>query len=416
MIFQKGDSQNNLWKKMSEKKTNQKTSANAKNPEEPRKEMTRYDRKMQRRAEEAIKEQKRKKAGICVGTAAAVIVIAFIGYFIYNSLADRYGTYLTVGDHPVKKAEFDYYYNVSYQNFLSNYGSYGALIGLDTTKPLSSQDYTEDMTWDDFFDQQAAENLQKVYSITDAAREAGFEYDTTADVENVVSSLQAAAQAAGMNEQDYLSSVYGKYINMEKVRIYASNSALADAYEKNLKEKQEIPADEVNAYYEENKDSYDSVDYKLLRVASSEDADAVLSQITDEASFDTLFEEYDIQEDAESTYTGVTKATLAHISASGWLFDQSRKKGDTTVIEVTADENYYVIYFLDRYLDETENEDGTPEWYADIESYLKSSTVSSYLDELADSYTITDNRGKLRYLKVEEKQENVSDTETAAEE
>lgn len=371
--------------------------------------MTRYDRKMQRRAEEAAKEQKRRKAGICVGTAAAVIIIAFIGYFIYNSLANRYATYLTVGDHPVKKAEFDYYYNVSYQNLLSYYGDYSSLIGLDTSKPLSSQEYTEDMTWDDFFAQQAVENLQRVYSITDAAWEAGFEYDTTDDVENIVSSLQSAATEAGMSEKTYLSSVYGKYLNMEKVRAYASNSALANAYEEYLIEEQDISSDEVADYYEENKDIYDSVDYKLLQVASSEDADTVQSQITDEASFEALFEEYDIQEDAESTYTGITKSTLTHTSAASWLFDQSRQAGDTTVIEVTADENYYVIYFLDRYLDETENEDGIPEWYANIESTLKSEAVSTYLEDLADSYTITDNRGKLHYLKIEENQEDTSE-------
>lgn len=401
---------------MSEKKTNRKTPGTEKQPEASQKEMTRYDRKMQRRAEEAAREQKQKKAAICTVVAAAVIIIAFIGYFVYNSLANRYADYVTVGSHPVKKAEFDYYYNVSYQNFLSYYGNYGALIGLDTSKPLSSQDYTDDMTWDDFFAQQAAESLQRVYAATDAAKDAGFEYDTAADVENAVSSLQSAAQDGGMSEDDYLSSIYGKYIDMEKFRTYVSDSALADAYEQHLIETEEISADEVNAYYEENKDSYDSVDYKLLRVASSEEADNVLSQITDEASFDTLFDEYDIQEDAESTYTNVTKATLGHTSAGDWLFDQSRQEGDTTVIEVTADENYYVIYFLNRYLDETENEDGVANWYADIESTLKNNAVSAYLDELADTYTITDNRGKLHYLTVEETQETVPETETAAEE
>lgn len=409
MTLQKGDTQKYLCRKMSEKKLNQK------DPAAPQKTMTRYDQKMQRRAEEAAREQKRRKTGICIGAAAAAIILIFIGYFIYNGLANRYATYLTVGGHPVKKAEFDYYYNTSYQNFMSYYSGYSALIGLDSSKPLSSQAYTEDMTWDDFFAQQAAESLQRVYSITDRAKEDGFEYDTAADVENAVSALQSAAKEAGMSDQEYLSTIYGKYISMEKVRAYASNSALADAYEESLIEQEEISSGEVNDYYEENKDSYDSIDYKLMRVASSEDADAVLSQITDEASFDTLFEEYDIQEDAESTYTGVTKATLGHTSASSWLFDQSRQTGDTTIVEVTADENYYVIYFLDRYLDESENEDGTPEWYAAIESTLKNEAVSAYLEELADSYAVTDNRAKLQYLKIAEKQEDISEEESAAE-
>jgi len=36
-----------------------------------------------------------------------------------------------------------------------------------------------------------------------------------------------------------------------------------------------------------------------------------------------------------------------------WLFDKERKEGDTTIIENTNTSQYYVLYFIDRYLDET---------------------------------------------------------------
>lgn len=396
---------------MSKKEINKNTAAVNEENAAPKKTLTKYDQKMQRRAQEAVNEKKSKKKETAAAVLIAVVVAAVIGLTAYNSIADRYATYVTIGDHEIKKAEFDYYYNVSYQNFLGYYGSMTSLIGLDTSAPLSSQAYTEDMTWDDMFDEQAVETLKTVYGLVDAAEEAGFEYDTTEDVENIISSLQSAAETAGMSESEYLTSTYGKLMTMEKARTYIANSCLSSAYETHLLETQEVTEDEINAYYEEKKDSYDSIDYKLLRVATQEEADTILSKITDEASFDELFEEYDNQEEAESTYLGITKSALGHTSAVDWLFDQSRQAGDKTVIEVSTGENYYVIYFMDRYLADTVNEDGVAEWHAHIEETLKNDAIAAYKTELASEYTVTDNRGKLDYLKIEPKEETTEAAE-----
>jgi hypothetical protein len=40
-----------------------------------------------------------------------------------------------------------------------------------------------------------------------------------------------------------------------------------------------------------------------------------------------------------------------------WLFDSSRKAGDTTVIEDTSNNAYYVVYFVRRYLDDAKTVD-----------------------------------------------------------
>ena len=50
----------------------------------------------------------------------------------------------------IQKAEFDYYYYSSLNSFASTYGSYLSYFGLDTSKPLDQQQYSDTMTWDDY--------------------------------------------------------------------------------------------------------------------------------------------------------------------------------------------------------------------------------------------------------------------------
>lgn len=401
---------------MSEKNNKSNTPADNTKPE---KKMTKYDLKMQRRQEEE-KKAKKEKTIIKTGCILAVIIcVCIAAWKFYDNYQEKHGPYITVGDHEIQKAEFDYYYYSSLNSFASTYGSYLSYFGLDTSKPLDQQQYSDTMTWDDYFQQQAVNQLKNVYALTDEANEKGFEYDASSDYDDMVSSIQSYAEQQGVSADEYCKSVFGSDATLEGIKPYVEMSGLASAYYNDVEDNIEVTDDEINTYYDENKDNYDSVDYRVCKIeadipeeeteaeteaqtetvaeSSSETAvtesqtetesetmsaeeseaaakaeeeakaaamaeakakaDDMLSKSTDEASFEKVYGDYATDASTDSLNTGKKKSSISPTDVANWLFDADRQAGDTTVIEDTANNAYYVVYFKDRYLDHTKTVD-----------------------------------------------------------
>lgn len=381
--------------------------------------MTKYDLKMQRRQEEERKAKK-ERAMIKTGCILAVIIcVCIAAWKFYDNYQEKHGPYITVGSHEIQKAEFDYYYYSSLNSFASTYGSYLSYFGLDTSKPLDQQMYSETMTWDDYFQQQAVNQLKNVYALTDEANEKGFEYDATSDYDDMVASIESYAEQQGVSADEYCQSVFGSDATLEGIKPYVEMSGLASAYYNDVQDNIEVTDDEINTYYDENKDNYDSVDYRVCKIeadmpeeeteaeteattetaaestsetavtesqtetesetmsaeeseaaAQAEEeakaaamadakakADDMLSKITDEASFEKVYGDYATDTSADSLNTDKKKSSISPTDVANWLFDADRQAGDTTVIEDTSNNAYYVVYFIDRYLDHTKTVD-----------------------------------------------------------
>lgn len=409
---------------MSEK--NNKSNSPADNTK-PEKKMTKYDLKMQRRQEEERKAKKEKKIIKTGCILAVVICVCIAAWKFYDNYQEKHGPYITVGSHEIQKAEFDYYYYSSLNSFASTYGSYLSYFGLDTSKPLDQQQYSDTMTWDDYFQQQAVNQLKNVYALTDEADEKGFEYDASSDYDDMVTSIKSYAQQQGVSEDEYCKSVFGSDATLEGIKPYVEMSGLASAYYNDVKDDIEVTDDEINTYYDENKDNYDSVDYRVCKIeadmpeeeteteteaqtetaaesisetaaestsetavtetqtetesetmsaeeseaaakaeeeakkaamaAAKAKAEEMLSKIKDEASFEKVYDKYASDTTVDSLNTDKKKSSISPTDVANWLFDADRQAGDTTVIEDTANNAYYVVYFKDRYLDHTKTVD-----------------------------------------------------------
>ena len=409
---------------MSEK--NNKSNSPADNTK-PEKKMTKYDLKMQRRQEEERKAKKEKKIIKTGCILAVVICVCIAAWKFYDNYQEKLGPYITVGSHEIQKAEFDYYYYSSLNSFASTYGSYLSYFGLDTSKPLDQQQYSDTMTWDDYFQQQAVNQLKNVYALTDEADEKGFEYDASSDYDDMVTSIKSYAQQQGVSEDEYCKSVFGSDATLEGIKPYVEMSGLASAYYNDVKDDIEVTDDEINTYYDENKDNYDSVDYRVCKIeadmpeeeteteteaqtetaaesisetaaestsetavtetqtetesetmsaeeseaaakaeeeakkaamaAAKAKAEEMLSKIKDEASFEKVYDKYASDTTVDSLNTDKKKSSISPTDVANWLFDADRQAGDTTVIEDTANNAYYVVYFKDRYLDHTKTVD-----------------------------------------------------------
>lgn len=390
---------------MSGKGKKQNGQADGSNSQKPEKKLTKYDLKMQRRREEALRQQRTARYSAIAGVVIVLIVVAVLATKIYGGYQDKHGTYVTVGEHEVQRAEYEYYYYSSINSLYSYYGNYLSYMGLDLSQPLDQQTYMDDMTWKDYFDQQAVEQLKQVYALTEEAEAAGFEYDAAADVDAAVESLETSAGDADMTVSEYVKASYGSLATLDNVKSFVEKSSIATAYYNSVEDATEVTSDEVNAYYDENKDNYDSVDYLICKIeadmpeeeteaaetdaveteiAESETlseeeqaakeaeeeavkaaameeakakADEMLTQVTDESSFSPLYADYATDNTVEFEKTNVKKSAVSPTAVAEWLFDNARQAGDKTVIEDSTNNAYYVVYFKERYLDHAKTVD-----------------------------------------------------------
>lgn len=354
--------------------------------------MTKYDRKVQKRKEEKEKEKKEERISTAVGIVFLVALVCLVASFPIRTYLATHETYVVINGEKVNKVEFDYAYNTSKNNYITQYGSYLSYFGLDTSKDLSTQMYSDTLTWKDYFEQNAVESLKQNKALMAEAKAAGFTYDTTDEYNTFKETIKTSAAAAGVSDKEYVRSIYGSYATMGRIEEYVKNDMVMNAYYQKLQEDNAPSDDEIQSYYEENKATYDSVDYRLTTIEAdlptepTELADPVEETAADttgttdgtaatDTTQDTAYQPSDAEiakamedakvlaDDAEQT---VAKDGEAHENEkkssvnyliSDWLFDDARKAGDTTVITNDNSHCYYVVAFEERYLDETPSAD-----------------------------------------------------------
>ena len=354
--------------------------------------MTKYDRKVQKRKEEKEKEKKEERISTAVGIVFLVALVCLVASFPIRTYLATHETYVVINGEEVNKVEFDYVYNTSKNNYITQYGSYLSYFGLDTSKDLSTQMYSDTLTWQDYFEQNAVESLKQNKALMEEAKAAGFTYDTTDEYNTFKETIKTSAAAAGVSDKEYVRSIYGSYATMGRIEEYVKNDMVMNAYYQKLQEDNAPSDDEIQSYYEENKATYDSVDYRLTTIEAdlptepTELADPVEETAADttgttdgtaatDTTQDTAYQPSDAEiakamedakvlaDDAEQT---VAKDGEAHENEkkssvnymiSDWLFDDARKAGDTTVITNDNSHCYYVVAFEKRYLDETPSAD-----------------------------------------------------------
>ena len=353
--------------------------------------MTKYDRKVQKRKEEKEKEKKEERISMAIGIVVLVALVCLVASFPIRTYLATHETYVVINGEAVNKVEFDYEYNLTKNNYITQYSSYLTYFGLDTSKDLSTQMYSDTLTWQDYFEQMAVENLKQGKAMKAAAEAEGFTYDTTEEYNTFKETIKTSAASAGVSEKEYVRSIYGGYATMGRIEQYIKNDMVMNAYYEKLQEDNAPSDDEIQSYYEENKASYDSVDYRLTTIeaelpteptdlADPVEATAAPDAATDgtaatDSTQDTAYQPSDAEiakamedakvlaDDAEQT---VAKDGEAHENEkkssvnyliSDWLFDDARKAGDTTVITNDNSHCYYVVAFEKRYLDETPSAD-----------------------------------------------------------
>ena len=357
-------------------------------PEQEKKVVTRYDRRMQKRKEQEEKLQREHKITLGISVAILVAVIALIISFPIRTFIAVNQEFVKIGGEKITKVEFDYNYYTAINTFYAQNGAYLSYFGLDLSSDLSQQMYSSTLTWEDFFQKTTAENIRTSKAVMKAAKAEGFEYDTTEEYAKFQENIREQAASSSVSTDNYLKSLYGSYATMGRIEKYVKDGLYMSAYLSHVREEKQPGEADILAYYEENKDSYDSVDYRVVQIDAelptepteladpqpeeTEDAedsseagtegegedeepyqpsDAEIEAAMEAAHEKAVEAEKTIETDAELV-ENTTRSNLNY-NYSSWLFDAERTEGETTVIEDSTNHAYYVVQFVKRYRDDT---------------------------------------------------------------
>lgn len=381
--------------------------------QKPEKVVTRYDLKMQRRKEQKEKDLRDQRNGRILGIVLVAALVCLVASFPIRSWLTVNGTYIEVGGEKVTRAEFDYNYGLVSNNFISQYyTTYRYYLGIDLMGDLSTQMYSSTLTWQDYFDQLAVDNIARNKALFREAKAAGFSYDVTEDYQDYLENLKAASEEAGMTQKAYLKELYGAYATESRLKPYVEEALYAIAYSETVTDKLTPAQEEIESYYDENRENYDSVDYYMLTVeAQLPEAPTELADPADETGEAEEGEEQAYQPSEAEIAAAMEAAekeaseALDRVKEEGelaenkkrsavttllrdWLFDQERKAGDTTVIEDASSHCYYVVEFESRYLDQAKT--------ADIRLIaMKDQDAAAVLDEWKSGDATADSFGVL---------------------
>lgn len=341
--------------------------------------MTKYDLKMQKRQEAKEKAKREKRREKVTWAVVIIALVCLIASFPIRTQMAVSKTFVKINGEDISTVEFDYNYNVLKNNYINSMGSYLSMFGMDLSGDLSTQMYSQDMTWEEYFEYETVQSIIRGKAMKAEAEAAGFTYDIESEYASFKEGIKETASAAGLSTGDYIKQAYGSYATMGRIEKYVKESIYINGYYTQLSEEMAPSDEEIQAYYEADKSAFDSVDYYMTLIKAelpteptdladeaeeTEDTTTEETYQPSEAEIEKAMADAKVLADAAVdtvTADGELKENAQYVGTSNlirdWLFEESRKEGDTTVVEDTSGNQYYVLSFVKRYLDETPSAD-----------------------------------------------------------
>ena len=378
------------------------------------------DPKAARQAEERAKQ--RRNNWLYGGIAIVFVLVAAVLLVWNSNVIQRGASAVTVEGETYSAAEVSYFYHVAYNSIAqSQYASY---YGLSNSTPLTQQSLSDmaktllgvsdDMTWDAYFRDAAKKSLIQITMLKKGAAEKNITWndDMQKELDSTMETLATYAKSAGKSEAEYIKQLYGSNMTVKIFKGILKDTIIASHYQQDYINSLQYTDEELQKYYEENKNSFDVANYEMITfkgaAASTKDADGNTVQPTEEESAAALQKAKDAaaavletvksgilpekaakEYESIATYSHPESGTYSGDAATKWVFDDSRQAGDTELVENGT--SIYLLIFHSR----GRNDYNT----VDVRHILFKVDTSS-LDSKADDY-----QAKLEELKAGKKQE-----------
>ncbi len=347
----------------------------------------------QKQRQEQAEQQAARRRGILyavIGVIAAVLVVVLLVW--HSGVFQRSATAVSVAGRDYNATDVAYYYyaamNDEYQR------TYGSTFNPQEDLHTQYVDEAQTQSYHDRFLNLAMDSMTTVAALENAAAADGYTLsaEERQAVEEIIENTKAAARQYGYDYAGFLKANYGQYMTPGAYKACLEREALVNGYSTSIREKETVTDDELQNYYKENAASVDSYDFRVVYISGTapsgtdsegnavtpteeENAAALQSAKTSaerfvsqveaaadrEAKFIELAPRY-VSEESRSNYEedpdyslaeGVSGGNLSSYSLPyvSWLTEAGRKSGDVTA--ATSGSGYYVVLFLDRYLDES---------------------------------------------------------------
>ncbi len=331
---------------------------------------------------------KKEKVTVILSSIIAVIVIAIIAvlgvrYYTVPNSDERMNpgnVAVTIGNTDVSVGLYNYYYDSIVYEY-TYYAAYG-YYDLDTTKDFGAQ-FTKDedgneLSWEAYFRKLALQRLTNYTMNYEKALEAGI---TLTDkqkeqIDSQLESIKEQASSENKSVNEYVNEKFGENCGLETLRKFLEQYFIAGNYYNRSTIENRPSEDEVNAYFDENSNKYQSCSIALIeleydttdddtKAKSIENAKSYMSKITDVESMKavmpeasaSLIEQYvsagyfETQEEAvqtlldsiESTETRTNFESYFDEDTANWLFDEATPVNS---VNYFASEDYGIVYVI----------------------------------------------------------------------
>ena len=328
-------------------------------------------------------EEKSSRMHVVYGVIGVVIAILAIALLVWDSgFFQKRATAVTIDGEDFTPATVQYYYANAYSQ-IKYYTQMGSNTGFDVNQDPKDQVKDEESgeTWHDYFLNQAVDSLTQVTMINHSAQKEGYTLSAVgqAYVEQYMEQTEQSARSAGYsNLESYLRANYGSYMTAKIYEEILTAQVTASYYETDHQNGLTYSDEELESYYQENKNSLDTFNFSVFTVQASvettttdEEGNTVdLSDEEKQAAFDTakaeaqataqeiqsklaagsdaadLAEEYSEKLYSSSVHQSQMGSAFSSSDYAEWLYDTARQSGETTIVENDDSDNYVYNYYV----------------------------------------------------------------------
>ncbi len=267
----------------------------------------RKERKARMTTRDGQKKAIRKKANLLAIVAVLVVIAVLCGLFflfrINNGYFEKTKVAAKVNGEDITAAELNFYAGTQLFSMMrmQAFTPSGQRI-LARPMPAFNQkikgEYNEKSVRNIILDQ-LKEDLPKLKFMQAQAKADGLELNEQQKqgIDNYIAQIKASAAQYQMTPNELLTAIFGKGSDEAQVRRYIGDLFLSQLYEQTKVKDSKVSEEELKAAYEENKDEFESVSYRMF----------VLNQASAEPE----------KEPAETTETADVKTTAEDKNTAG---------------------------------------------------------------------------------------------------
>lgn len=334
--------------------------------------------------------EKGRRGRVLFPILATLLVIAILSWAVFAlGLPQKYIQPVKVGQSGVSVAEYGYFYNSAYQQFMQ-YAQQGIVPSKDgkmDMNALTGLPKYEKLTWGEFLDVSTQEQIQRLLIMNEEAKKAGM----TLSEENrkrIEEQIRQATKQFGskVDAENALVKAYGRGVTLDVLRGILEKVMLAEQFGTEFPKSYEVSEADAQKYYEEHKDQFDTVSYRMFTLnlpapgeeeaklkpeeqqkkteedmaKLKESAELFLKGVHSEADFIARAKAYAPAEEKEA-YADAAKTLVSDMPVSQlagstfgqWLKGDEAKPGATFL--QSGYRSYQIYYFLQRQRPEMKN-------------------------------------------------------------